>query len=375
MKKLLSLVLAACLAFSAIAVAMAAEPYDYPTKDFFSQPIPEPKASYIPDGTPIISMVEYSAAPNFDSDAFINSEYGEQSSINLKTSYAGYTPDVDEALLAYWKGEGVIKEGFGLENEDKADNYFVYTPADMDANATYPLLIVSHGGGSNCFAVEGMGFINLIPTEKFILATAENTSTDNLYAMYQAVTAAYPVDKSRVYATGTSAGGMASVSLAVAYPELVAAIAPNDIGPSLNADGEKLAKLKELGMPMNYTTGLADKYNPYPVKNVDGYNRLLSAFGFEAYAVSAEESAALVSDSMNILERATGLSFPNVELVKYVNNRLYVADFVNDEGVTMLRINVVENKPHMFVGYDAVNAWNFMKQFSRNIETGELIVK
>ncbi len=34
----------------------------------------------------------------------------------------------------------------------------------------------------------------------------------------------------------------------------------------------------------------------------------------------------------------------------------------------------MENKPHMFVGYDAQNAWNFLKGFARDMETGKLIV-
>ena len=51
-----------------VASALAAAPnYDYPTKEFFNQPIPDPKPPYIPDGTPIISMVEYLGASNFDS--------------------------------------------------------------------------------------------------------------------------------------------------------------------------------------------------------------------------------------------------------------------------------------------------------------------
>ena len=193
----------------------------------------------------------------------------------------------------------------------------------MDEDSLYPLLIVSHGGGSDCFSVEGMGFINMIPEEQFILATAEDTSVESLYAMYEYVIANYPVDIARVYATGTSMGGMASINFAAAYPQLVAAIAPNDISLA---------------------------------------------------AMTAEESQALVADSLDIVEHATGLRLPNVQVVNYTNNRLYVSDFENEEGVTVLRINVVENKPHMFVGMDAQNAWNFMKQYSRNTETGELNV-
>ncbi len=373
MKRFIALMITMLLLGTAPALA-AAPSYDYPTKDFFNQPIPEPKPVYIPDGTPIISMVEYLAASNFDTEAFINSEYGEVTSKALLTSYSGYQGDMDENLIAYWREQGVVKEGFNLDNEDVADNFYVYTPADMEADQVYPLLIVSHGGGSDCFSVEGMGYINLIPEEKFILATAENTKTENLYAMYEKVTEAYPVDKTRVYAAGTSAGGMASVSLAVTYPELIAAIAPNDIGPSLNASEEQMARLKELVVPMNFTTGLADKYYPFPVSSVKGYNGLLAAFGFDDYAMTDEESQQLVAESMNIIEHATGLRLPGVRPVNYINNRLYVADFANADGVVVLRINVVENKPHMIVGYDARNAWDFMKQFSRDLENGALIV-
>ena len=88
--------------------------------------------------------------------------------------------------------------------------------------------------------------------------------------------------------------------------------------------------------------------------------------------MTAEESAALVNGSLNIIEHYTGLKFPNTEIVNYENNRMYRNTFTDENGVAMLSINVVENKPHMFVGYDAINAWDFVKQFSRNTETGEL---
>ncbi len=382
MKRFLGILLTVCLILISASVAYAAQPHEYPTKDFYNQPIPDPKPEYIPDGTPIISMVEYLGADNFDSSAFINSEYGEKSSIWLLTNYSGYTSDMDEELLAFWKDKGVNKSGFNLDDEDKNNNFYVYAPADMETDVTYPLLIVSHGGGSDCFSVEGMGFINMIPEEKFILATAEDTSVDSLYAMYQQVTADYPVDTSRVYATGTSMGGMASIALAAAHPELIAAISPNDIAPSISIQDDQLAALQQMVVPMNFTTGLADKYKPYPLigndfsdtPKIDGYNRLLSAFGFDEYAMSAEEVEELVAQSLQIVEHATGLRFPKITPVNYVNNRLYVCDFNNSEGVTLLRINIVENKPHMFVGYDAQNAWNFLKGFARDMETGKLIV-
>ena len=372
MKKLM--VILCCVLLACMQIGLAETVYEYPTMDFYQQEIPQPRPEYIPDGTPIIDMLKYLGASNFDATAFINSTYGELSSQWLLTTYSGYTSGMDEALLDYWAEKGVNKEGFGLENDAIEDDYYVYTPADMDEDSLYPLLIVSHGGGSDCFSVEGMGFINMIPEEQFILATAEDTSVESLYAMYEYVIANYPVDIARVYATGTSMGGMASINFAAAYPQLVAAIAPNDISLAVDLTDEQLANLQETLVPMNFTAGLADMYHPFPVTDIDGYNRLLSVFGLDDYAMTAEESQALVADSLDIVEHATGLRLPNVQVVNYTNNRLYVSDFENEEGVTVLRINVVENKPHMFVGMDAQNAWNFMKQYSRNTETGELNV-
>lgn len=374
MKKLIVTLLVCCMALTCVQIGFAEDAYEYPTMGFYQQEIPQPRAAYIPDGTPIINMLNYLGASNFDATAFIASTYGELSSQWLVPTYSGYTSDMDEALLAFWADKGVKKEGFGLENDAVEDNYYVYTPANMDPNGAYPLVIVSHGGGSNCFAVEGMGFIHMIPEEQFILATAEDTSVENLYAMYEYVVANYPVDLTRVYASGTSMGGIASINFAAAYPKLVAAIAPNDISVSVNLTDEQVASLQETLVPMNFTTGLADKYHPYPISSVDGYNRLLSVFGMDDYAMTAEESKALVADSLNIVEHVTGLRLPDVKAVNFINNRLYVSDFKNADGTTVLRVNIVENKPHMFVGMDARNAWSFMKQFSRDTETGKLIV-
>ena len=372
MKQFICLLTALCLLLTASTALAAAPSYDYPGKDFFTQPVIGP----FPEGTQIIDMIKRSGGSNFDANAFINSEYGEKSSEIFRSRYAGYASDLDEQLLAYWLEQGVVKEGFNLENGDKKDDYYVYSPAAREEGASYSLVIVSHGGGANCFSVECMGFINMVPTEQFIIATAEDTSVKNLYAMYQQVTKDYPVDLSRVYANGTSMGGLASISFAAAYPERIAAIAPNDIAPSLSVSDQEFTKLQQLVMPMNFTTGLADKYYPFPFTGdegkINGYNKLLSLFGQEAYAVSMEQSQQLANESMNIIEHATGLYLPQAKPVNYINNRLYVCDFANADGVTLLRLNIVENKPHMFFGYDAQNAWEFLKQFSRNQETGEL---
>ena len=72
MKKMISMLLAVLmLAVSAAAWAQEVEdPYPYEGKDFYYQEIPQPRASYIPDGTPILGMLEYAGSSDFDGDAF-----------------------------------------------------------------------------------------------------------------------------------------------------------------------------------------------------------------------------------------------------------------------------------------------------------------
>jgi predicted esterase len=351
MKKFVSLVLMFCIILMRTSV-YASNKYFYEGKSFYTSPIPGELPSYIPKGTTPLDMIVYTASSNFDKDAFVNSEYGKLSASYLYATRAGFNGEMDPQLLEYWKERGVIKVQYGGETKETTDNYYIYTPANMknDGSQKYPLIIFNHGSGSNAFACEGTGFIQMIEKEQFIVAVAEDVSAKNIYdRVYETAITKYPVDKSRVYVAGTSMGAMAALDFAAQYPELVTAVAPFDISPKITVTDEQKAKLKNLGMPMVFTTGLSDKYNAYPMNTnqmngIDGYNTLLDVAGFEKYALTAEESAALVNDSMNIIERYTGLRFPYTKIQHYVNNRLYMNDFVNDQGICMLKIIVVENK-------------------------------
>ena len=311
---------------------------------------------------------------SYDFQRFLNSEFGE-----IYAKYAAlavqYRDNMDEGLLAYWREAGMEK--ILVRPQDAADSsqdYYVYMPVNAAAEERFPLVIVNHGANANARVCESFGWIELAGEERFMLAMAENTQPEALYAMLQAIKADYPVDASRVYMTGTSQGGNYSKQFAGLYPDEVAAIAPMNISFSFldGVDGD-IEALREKGIPMLFVAGTADVYHPLPIRNnanalmgsVKGWNDLLALQGFTEYCISEDESAQLLETSMNLLESYTGLRLPEPIIHNYVNNRTFECRFTDPEGVTRLCLIIEENGSHEPLGEDAKFAWNFLKQFSR----------
>lgn len=319
---------------------------------------------------------------SYDFDRFVNSEFGE-----IYAMYANlavqYRDNMDEGLLAHWREAGMEKTLVHPEGaEDHQQDYYVYTPVDMAEGAQYPLVIVNHGSGANARVCESFGWIELAGREGFMLVMSENVEPEFLHGVLEEVKAAYPVDASRVYMTGTSMGGMASKKFAGLYPDEVAAIAPMNVSFAFidGEDGDAQA-LAARGMPMLFVAGTSDVYNPLPVRDAggsmgsfDGWNALVTMQGFEEYAITPEESAALLDETTDLLEHYTGLRLPEATVHSYVNNRTFQCDFTNDAGVTMLSLVIEENGSHEPLGHDVDFAWDFLKRFARDTETGELIV-
>jgi len=70
----------------------------------------------------------------------------------------------------------------------------------------------------------------------------------------------YPIDESRIYATGFSKGGAATMRVGIAFPEIFAAIAPGGAGPaSLTGENDKAPA--QMGPYLGFT---ADQYAMRP---------------------------------------------------------------------------------------------------------------
>lgn len=117
-------------------------------------------------------------------------------------------------------------------------SYLIYTPKDYSKNGSAkPLLLFLHGAGErgqdlNMLKAWGppkiienggdMPFIVVSPQ----CPKGEFWNSFVLKKLIEEVIAKYNVDESRIYLTGLSMGGYGSFDLAMAYPNLFAAVAP-----------------------------------------------------------------------------------------------------------------------------------------------------
>jgi predicted peptidase len=132
-------------------------------------------------------------------------------------------------------------------------NYLLSLPADYGkSRKSWPLVLFLHGAGesgSDLAKVKTHGPPKLVEANgpfPFILVSPQSPgrgwNPDVLNALLDSVIKQYRVDKDRVYLTGLSMGGYGTWSLAAAYPEKFAALAPI-CGGGNPADAAKLARL------------------------------------------------------------------------------------------------------------------------------------
>lgn len=203
---------------------------------------------------------------------------------------------------AYPPGPQVLT--FFSEVDDSDQPYALYLPRTFDPQKTYPLVVSLHGAWSNhrlnLKRVFGLGNQNgetdaeatrywpQLPDVEFIVAAPYARGTmgyglfaeSDVWAMLDDVKRRFKIDEDRVYLTGLSMGGGGTLSIALARPDVFAAIAPvcpastnnerNKIMNALNLPswfhhGDKdplvnvsvsrdlVFRLKYIGAPVEYT--------------------------------------------------------------------------------------------------------------------------
>jgi predicted peptidase len=116
--------------------------------------------------------------------------------------------------------------------------YLLYLPEGYGGEgATWPLVLFLHGSGERGTDLEIVkrhgppGLVDAGRKYPFILVSPqcpedENWSMPVLKALLDRILERYSVDRSRLYLTGLSRGGYGTWNMAIAYPDLFAAIAP-----------------------------------------------------------------------------------------------------------------------------------------------------
>lgn len=240
---------------------------------------------------------------------------------------------------------------------------------------TVPLWLALHGGGDDPRQfVEEIGLLELAGSERFAIVAPDHQSIapilpDVLPKLVRHMLKTYPaLDPSRVYVTGYSMGGAATLRAVNGDPSVFAAAVPM-AAAGYYGTPEQAAQLKKHRLPIMFTTSAFDlpgafipaegTISPAYQKQLNlylGYNgmKTIDAFDFKTYPVNGFKA-----DSM---ERVT----LNGE---FGNHTWYLNDAA---GVPMVALNYTEDLTHaLYTAYGKV-AWDYAKHFSRDQKTGAI---
>ena len=237
---------------------------------------------------------------------------------------------------------------------------------------TFALFLCFHGGGDHpMYEAESGGWAQLAIDNNLIMVAPNGSGAEQFNALIDYMIEKYPVDESRIYAQGFSGGAGSTVALSNAYPERLAAVAPQSrvSGP--------------------YYTELLDKLDTY------GYDMDLPICvvgqGMETESTNNNYEY-IWQDCIQIIMEINEISGPDLETLNFVkypywgfeteNELRYGAPFpfaiwtseLSDEnGVPMLKLMHTEQTTHTHYPHYANLIWEWMQQFTRDTETHEVI--
>lgn len=290
--------------------------------------------------------------------------------------------DIDPDL----KSEGLVREpGVATVNTSPDNNgddcslkrhrigYFAFYNKDLFKNGKVPLVLGFHGGGDSCFFFSTMaGWAKIAHRHNFLLVTVEdhlNSTATEMLALIRHLKKKYPIDTSRIYATGFSMGGCKTWDMVQEFPSVIAAAAPMDatFEVGLNLYG------KPAGNPLNETV-------PVPVFYAGGEITPLPELPFQAQkcidrmAYILRLNKVKTEYNVNLAEKESwknpiwGID-GDTRLASFDESRgstLTMELFTNEEGRILNVFGSISEQGHDCREHTCEHAWRFMNCFSRN---------
>ncbi len=313
---------------------------------------------------------------------------------SASTPYQGYGMDQAPYSLCERNAviNGITKDGIHVTvksenrfNDVKTPNgeflqYWVeYLPEEVVNGTapagTVPLWLALHGGGDDPRQfVDEIGLLPLAGSERFAIVAPDHSSIANILSdilpkLVKYMLKTYPaLDASRVYVTGYSMGGAATLRAINGDPSVFAAAVPMAAAP-YTGTSEQVAQFKKAHLPVMFTTSAFDLGGAFDQVNgtiAAGYQTQLNLFlGYngmkkiDAYDFKTYPIAGFKADRT---ERVT----LNGE---YENTRWYIDDA---DGVPMVALAYTANLIHaLYPEYGRIG-WDFAKRFSRDRKTGAI---
>ncbi len=275
--------------------------------------------------------------------------------------------------------------------------WFEYLPEEVlngtAPKGTVPLILAMHGGGDDPRQyVDEIGLLSLAGTERFAMVapehqnigfsmrgpmnplgqpnpSAEGILSEVLPRFVKYILKQYPaLDPSRVYVTGYSMGGGATLRAINGDPSVFAAAIPMAASP-YTGTAAQVAQFEHAHLPIMFTTSsfdLGGAFNPAAgtiavayqnsINNFLGYNGMkkIDAYDFKTYLISGFKADKVMTIKLN---------------GEYANTRWYID---NAGGVPMVALSYTENLNHALYPEYAKIAWDFAKHYSRDQKSGAI---
>ena len=356
-------------------------PYVYYNMFIKAERIPVVKANLYTASTPYATGVNWNQAPY---------SLGPRNAFfTYKTADGLVIEEVHSTQFEYLKNPE--DGGSGTNPGEYIDMWYEVLPEEVldgtAADGTIPLILLLHGMGDDPLqCVDELGFLNVAGAERIAIIAPyhlvqRNRAAEVLPPMVEYMLEKYPaLDASRVYVTGYSMGGAATLNVINGQNGIFAAAAPH--APAIFGGESEIVNQDDVQIPILFTTATYDFCGFGGVSGFAGDPN-------PAEAYEPEHLKAVFADRINEYLLLDGFDQVEYDYEKYpisgfradtykeitINNeyRNYTWFFINDDGVPMVGLNVTDFLPHGLYQEFGPITWDFFKHYSRDLETGEVI--
>ena len=283
-------------------------------------------------------------------------------------------PNYKAAGMQVVRVDGV---GNGIWPDEEKNYWYEFVPAavqeamEKGSGETFPLMLCFHGGGDHpLYEAESVGWAQLAIDENIIMVSPNGSGAEEFNKLLDAMINKYPVDISRVYAGGFSGGARSTLALSNAYPQRLAAVAPQSC-----VSGPFYSDLLEALGDYDYDLDL-------PICVV-GQGLETESTNFDGQYVWHDAIAGIWQ--LNEIAPFEG----QIDYAKYPYWGFPVEDEIrisvpygfalwqgfnyDENGVPLLCLMHSEGTTHTHYPAYAANIWNWFKQFARDTKTHEVI--
>ena len=361
-----------------------------------------------------LEMLKLMGRPEFDAAAFGKSPSYEGITENQECMRR-FPDEASPEVAAYWLEKGLIKELH--DTGELHTKWASYLPVGSGSSGRrYPLLFVMHGSNNPIYLAESYGYTHIAAREELIVIIPEDETAANMERLFQYARDNYPVDWSRVYMAGYSLGGYMTSRHALRWPERFAAVG---VGGMLFANGRAgqqyqggiwwpgeditpamVRHAAALRIPFCVCMGTQEVLGLLPVTedepenpweehlagdgpaspriDLSGKNKIASVNNIRLAAgcpaVSEETVRLAARESCDIVTEKLGFPFERTQVASYEGRSHFIGDCVSGDGESCARFVAIEKAPHWPTRALAEITWSFMRRFSRDPESGELII-